>query len=102
MQRAWASLSAAFDAPTASKLSEPTVHPRQVLNVNELYREYAPQVARWAERWLGPSSDLEDVVHDVFLVAHRRRNEWRGDAQTTTWLYEITLRVTQARRRARR
>lgn len=66
------------------------------------YRRYAGRVSRWAERLAGPGMDLEDVVQDVFLVAQLRHREWRGDARLSTWLYEITIRVVQRRRRARR
>jgi RNA polymerase sigma-70 factor (ECF subfamily) len=51
---------------------------------------------------LGPKADFEDVVQDVFLVVRRRLPEFRGDAEITTWLYEITVRVVQrCRMRAR-
>jgi RNA polymerase sigma-70 factor (ECF subfamily) len=51
---------------------------------------------------MGPSHDIEDVVHEVFLIACRRLNEFRGDAKITTWLYEIAVRVVQERRRMQR
>ena len=52
-----------------------------------------------AARLAGPALDVEDLVHEVFLVACRRLAEFRGDAKITTWLYEITVRVVQDRRR---
>ena len=64
-----------------------------------LYRRHADDVARWGRGLGGPELDVEDIVHEVFVVAQRRLPEWRGDAKITTWLYEITLRVVQARRR---
>jgi RNA polymerase sigma-70 factor (ECF subfamily) len=66
------------------------------------YRLHAGQVARWAQRLAGPGLDLEDVVHDVFLVAQGRFHQWRGEAKLSTWLYEITIRVVQRRRRTLR
>ena len=60
-----------------------------------VYREHGRTVARWAIRLLGPKADFEDVVQDVFLVVRRRLPEFRGDAEITTWLYEITVRVVQ-------
>jgi RNA polymerase sigma-70 factor (ECF subfamily) len=70
--------------------------------LEQVYREHGKTVARWAMRLLGPRADFEDVVHDVFLVVRRRLPDFRGDAEITTWLYEITVRVAQAtRRRAR-
>jgi len=69
------------------------------LDVETIYCERADDVARWARRLGGPEIDVEDIVHEVFLVVQRRLNEWRGDAQISTWLYEITFRVVQERRR---
>ncbi|HEX3697128.1 MAG TPA: sigma-70 family RNA polymerase sigma factor [Polyangia bacterium] len=66
-----------------------------------IYRRHADAVATWARRMGGPELDVEDLVHEVFLVVQRRLPEWRGEAKITTWLYEITLRVVQDRRRRR-
>lgn len=76
--------------------------PAQDLELDDVYRTYAAKVERWAARLAGPGHDLEDIVHDVFLVAHRRRREWRAGAKISTWLYEITIRVVHTRRRSRR
>jgi RNA polymerase sigma-70 factor, ECF subfamily len=67
-----------------------------------VYRLHADAVAGWARRMGGPDLDIEDIVHEVFLVAQRRLPEWRGDAKITTWLYEVTLRIVSDRRRRRR
>jgi RNA polymerase sigma-70 factor (ECF subfamily) len=64
-----------------------------------IYRRHADAVATWTRRLGGPDIDVEDVVHEVFLVVQRRLPEWRGDAKITTWLYEITFRVVSDRRR---
>jgi RNA polymerase sigma-70 factor (ECF subfamily) len=68
----------------------------------EIYRVYAPDVSRWARRLRGPGADVDDVVHEVFLVAHRRLAEFRGEARISTWLYAITVRVVQGQRRKAR
>jgi len=68
-------------------------------DVGSLYREHAAQVARWASRLGGQNIDVEDVVHQVFLVAQRRLPAFRGDAKITTWLHGITVRVVQETRR---
>ncbi|HEY0708228.1 MAG TPA: sigma-70 family RNA polymerase sigma factor [Polyangia bacterium] len=72
------------------------------LDLATIYRQHAEGVARWARRLAGPGFDIEDIVHEVFLVAQRRLPEWRGQAKITTWLYEITVRVVQGRRRRQR
>jgi len=67
-----------------------------------IYRDHVKTVSRWATRLLGPGQDFEDVVQNVFLVVRRRLGEFRGQAEITTWLYEITARVaSESRRRAR-
>ena len=68
-------------------------------DLSTIYRQHADSVGRWARRMAGPHMDIEDIVHEVFLVVQRRLGEWRGDAKITTWLYEITVRVVQDRRR---
>jgi len=67
--------------------------PSPVLTLDAIYRAHAATVARWAAKLCGPSGDVEDLVHEVFLVVRRRLPEFRGDAKLSTWLYRITLRV---------
>ena len=43
--------------------------------------------------------DLEDVCQDVFLVAHRRFADFRGDSSLRTWLYGIAIRLASEHRR---
>lgn len=74
----------------------------EALGVAELYRAHAPLVARWAARLGGSQVDVEDVVHEVFLVVQRRLPEFRGDAKPTTWLFRVTDLVVRAHRRKAR
>jgi len=60
------------------------------------------QVARWAERLAGPGLDWEDIMHEVFVIAHQRIGSFRGEASITTWLFSITNRVVRHRRRKER
>jgi len=47
-------------------------------------------------------ADLEDLSHDVFLVAYRRLDEFTSSARINAWLFGICLRVAaNYRRRAR-
>ena len=73
--------------------------PSKVLSLDALYRAHAATVARWAAKLAGPFVDVEDLVHEIFLVARRRLPEFRGDAKVTTWLYRITERVALENRR---
>jgi RNA polymerase sigma-70 factor (ECF subfamily) len=67
-----------------------------------LYRTYVRHVARWAGRLGGPSLDVEDIVQEVFTIAHQRLPTFRGDSSAATWLFGITDRVCRHRRRRAR
>ena len=69
------------------------------LDLDGLYRVHAPDVMHWIARLAGPHADLEDMVHEVFMVVQRRLHEFRGEAKLTTWLYRITERIVFDRRR---
>lgn len=68
----------------------------------ELFRKHRSAVAAIAFRMLGPSSDLEDVVQEVFLQVHRSLPDFRGQAKFSTWLHRVAVNVVlMARRRTR-
>lgn len=71
-------------------------------DISTLYRDHAGTVARWAGRLGGPGIDIEDVVQDVFLTAHRLLPGFRGEAKITTWLFRITQNQVRHRRRKER
>ena len=93
--------------PTGTEAAAPSTAPGAATeatpDIGILYRQHADDVGRWAIRLLGHSADVEDIVHQVFLVAQRRLPEFRGEAKLSTWLHGITVRVVhEARRRYRR
>ncbi len=64
-----------------------------------LYQDHARQVVRWATRLGGPGIEAEDIVQEVFLIAHRQLDLFRGDSLPSTWLFGITQNVVRHRRR---
>lgn len=64
-----------------------------------VYRAHAGFVWRVVRRLGVPDAALEDVVHDVFLVVHRRLPEYDGRAAMTTWLFGIARGVAANHRR---
>jgi RNA polymerase sigma-70 factor, ECF subfamily len=72
------------------------------LTLEAVYRAHAPKVARWAARLAGPSEDVEDLVHEVFLVVEQKLPGFSGEAHVSTWLYRITANVVRAQRRKQR
>ena len=73
------------------------------IGAGELFRAHAPFVARFLVRMGAKQPELDDLVQDVFVVAHRRGGfAVTGQAAPTTWLAEIALRVVADSRRTRR
>lgn len=67
----------------------------------DVYEAHADFVWRIARRFGVAQIELEDVVHDVFLVVHRRLPEYDGRASMRTWLFHITRGVVSNRRRGK-
>ncbi len=66
-----------------------------------LFRDHAQEVWRFL-KYLGVrEQDLADACQEVFLIAHRKLAEFRGESSERTWLYGIALRVAKAWRRRR-
>lgn len=66
--------------------------------LDRMYERHVRDVHRWVARLAGPRDDIEDLVHEVFLVAMRRRGEFRGDGKVSTWLFRISALVVKERR----
>jgi RNA polymerase sigma-70 factor (ECF subfamily) len=67
--------------------------------VETLYREHFDFVWRNARRLGCDDDELDDVVHEVFLIATRKLSGFEGRSAPRTWLFGITLRVVQHLRR---
>lgn len=72
------------------------------VELEQVYAEWADYVWRMLQRLGVKPPDLEDLCHDVFLVAHRRFGEFDGRVAVNAWLFGICLRIAaNYRRRAR-
>jgi RNA polymerase sigma-70 factor (ECF subfamily) len=69
---------------------------------DELYNRFRRQVAGNLYRVLGDRIDLEDLVQEVFVIAFRGLERFRGDARLSTWLYRICVNVALGRIRTRK
>jgi RNA polymerase sigma-70 factor (ECF subfamily) len=69
------------------------------LELGDLYRLYAKSVARWAYLLGGPRIDPEDVMQEVFIVAHKQLPRLENQAHLSAWLYRVTANVVRNRRR---
>ena len=62
--------------------------PAEVLSV---VSHCLPSLYRYAYRLLGNTTDAEDAVQDALLAAYKHLNQFRGDAQLSTWLTTIVI-----------
>src|SRR5262245_53713077 len=69
------------------------------LTFKEVYEEQFRFVWRSLRRLGVRESDVADAVQDVFIVVHRRLDEFEGRSKVSTWLYGICYRVARDRRR---
>lgn len=78
--------------------------PAKTANIDAaaLFRAHAAAVARVLHRAGVPRRDVDDLVQEVFLVAHRRGGFAPGGAKPTTWLARIALGLAANHRRKQR
>jgi len=69
---------------------------------DEFYHRFRRQVAGNRYRVLGDRTDLDDLVQEVFVIAFRGLERFRGDARLSTWLYRICVNVALGRIRTRK
>jgi RNA polymerase sigma-70 factor (ECF subfamily) len=86
----------------AAQTPKPEVQPNdRAARFTELYEQYLSFVWRTV-RYLGvPAEATDDAVQDVFLVAHRRLEDFEARSTPRTWLFAIALRVAKDQRRSR-
>jgi RNA polymerase sigma-70 factor (ECF subfamily) len=89
---------------SADPLANERAHrgPEGYAEFDAFYQQHVHLVSRWAARLAGPELETEDLVQEVFMVAHRRRDSFRGAAKISTWLFGITQNVVRHRRRKER
>ena len=71
------------------------------LDIDELFRDLAPYVAAVGLRLLGRRDEVEDLVQDVFLAAHRARRKLRVRHEARRWLTVVAVRYARRRLRFR-
>jgi len=77
----------------------PEVDPR---DFDGVFRRYSPYVARVALRLLGDEGEVDDLVQDVFLEAHRGLEGLRENGALRGWLARVCVRKATRRLRRRR
>lgn len=67
----------------------------------EFYRRYRRSVAANLYKVLNDRTDLDDLVQEVFVIAFRGLDRFRGEARVSTWLYRICVNVALGRIRSK-
>ena len=63
-----------------------------------IYEDYFPYIWRSVQRLGVPASQTDDVVQDVFIIAHQKLSAFEGRSSMKTWLYGIALRRARLHR----
>ncbi|MFB5192366.1 RNA polymerase sigma factor [Alicyclobacillus fastidiosus] len=66
-----------------------TTTARTMKDVENLYLQYASDLYRFALLSLRNSMEAEDTVQEVFLRVIRNGEQFRGDSQIKTWMWQI-------------
>lgn len=72
------------------------------IGVEVLFREHAQFVATFLVRLGTPRQDVDDLLQEVFVVAHRKGGFVKGQAQPRSWLGAIATNIARTGQRTRR
>lgn len=88
--------------PLAREEDNVVAFPRgdRALDIGRLYDEHAEYLCRVIHRLTGSREAAEDVVQEVFLLAHHRRGELEDRTGIRTWLYRVAVNHVRHRRRS--
>lgn len=78
------------------------MNPERPLDLPALYRAEFSYVWKTLQRLGAPTSDLEDIAHDVFVVVHRHLGDYDPGRPLRPWLFGIAVRVLADFRRVGR
>jgi RNA polymerase sigma-70 factor (ECF subfamily) len=73
-----------------------------VRQLEQILANGLPPLYRRAYRLLGNAADAEDAVQDALVAAYTHLNQFRGQAQISTWLTTIVLNCARLELRRRR
>jgi RNA polymerase sigma-70 factor (ECF subfamily) len=59
---------------------------------DELYRAHASRLFGLTCRMVG-RPDAEDLLQDIFLTAHRKLTQYKGDSSLGTWLFRLAANL---------
>jgi RNA polymerase sigma-70 factor (ECF subfamily) len=80
-----------------------TIRENGIREMQDVLSRYLPRFYRSAYRQLGNEADAEDAVQDALLAGYKHLDQFKGEAQMSTWLTAIITNCArmQLRRRPR-
>jgi RNA polymerase sigma-70 factor, ECF subfamily len=84
--------------PAGAYCPEPSIPAPPVGDVGALFSNYRAYVAKIGRRILGPSSEVDDLIQDVFLATVRDAHKIKDPARLGSWLGTVTTRMAKRRR----
>ncbi|HEY8922862.1 MAG TPA: RNA polymerase sigma factor [Polyangia bacterium] len=74
--------------------------PEHFPGFDDVYAAHFAFVSRCLRALGTPEASLEDAAQEVFMVVHRRLDQFSGQSSVRTWLFGIVRRVASNQRRA--
>ena len=71
-------------------------------SADELFERFSPYVARIGLRLLGRNEEVDDLVQEVFLAAHKQRVRLPDIGAAKGWLAVVAVRIARRQLRRRR
>jgi len=68
----------------------------------EFYTRFRRQVTANLYRVMNDRTDLDDLVQEVFVIAFRGLDRFRGEARLSTWLYRVCVNVALGKIRSKK
>ena len=67
-----------------------------------LVRRYKDRIYAVVYRMLGNHEDAQEIAQEVFVLAYRNRDQFKGQSKVYTWLFRIAVNLCHNERRNRR
>src|SRR5262245_20254854 len=88
--------------PPARPLSKKPTPATNAQEFDRLYRDHVDLIYLYAHRLCGEVKAAKHLEQETLLNAYRGLKDFRGEAQSSTWLYTIASRACMRMRRKRK
>ena len=78
-----------------------SAYQEELQELNRIFDRRLASFKRMALRVLGNAADAEDAVQDAFLSAYKHLDQFKGQAQMSTWLTTIVINSARMKLRQR-